>query len=113
VLAPEQLFAQAAIGERRQPQPYSLRILDHERSPGEVRLSPVLRKWKAEHGQEVSFTSSFAGSETVTNQILQGVSADVAILSIERDATRLKDANFVTTDCTIFRTRELLIERLS
>ena len=55
-------------------------------------------KWKAEHGQEVTFTSSFAGSETVTNQILQGVSADVAILSIERDATRLKDANFVTTD---------------
>ena len=43
-------------------------------------------KWKSEHGQEVHFTSSLAGSETVTNQILQGVKADIAILSIERDA---------------------------
>jgi sulfate transport system substrate-binding protein len=55
-------------------------------------------KWKAEHGQDVRFTSSFAGSETVTNQILQGVPADIAILSIERDAQRLKQAGFVTSD---------------
>jgi sulfate transport system substrate-binding protein len=55
-------------------------------------------KWKSEHGTDVSFTSSFAGSETITNQILQGVSADVAILSIERDADRLKQGGFVTSD---------------
>lgn len=55
-------------------------------------------KWKAEHGSEVHFTSSFAGSETITNQILQGVNADIAILSIERDAMRLKDAGFVVSD---------------
>src|SRR6266496_4374803 len=55
-------------------------------------------KWKQEHGQDVHFTSSFAGSETVTNQILQGVGADVAILSIERDAQRLKLGGFVTSD---------------
>lgn len=55
-------------------------------------------KWKSEHGQEVRFTSSFAGSETVTNQILQGVKADIAILSIERDADRLKQGGFVTSD---------------
>jgi sulfate transport system substrate-binding protein len=55
-------------------------------------------KWKAEHGQDVHFTSSFAGSETVTNQILQGVKADIAILSIERDVTRLKDGGFVVSD---------------
>src|SRR5882724_819847 len=47
-------------------------------------------KWKSEHGQDVRFTSSFAGSETVTNQILQGVGAEIAILSIDRDAQRLK-----------------------
>ncbi len=57
-------------------------------------------KWKADHGQEIRFTSSFAGSETITNQILQGVKADVAILSIERDAFRLKDGGFVTSDWT-------------
>ncbi len=55
-------------------------------------------KWKLEHGQDVRFTSSFAGSETITNQILQGVNADIAILSIERDVFRLKEKGFVTAD---------------
>ena len=55
-------------------------------------------KWKREHGQDVGFTSSFAGSETVTNQILQGVPAEIAILSIDRDAQRLQHGGFITTD---------------
>lgn len=55
-------------------------------------------QWKQSHGQEVRFTSSFAGSETITNQILQGVNADIAILSIERDVFRLKDGGFVNAD---------------
>jgi sulfate/thiosulfate-binding protein len=57
-----------------------------------------IAKWKHEHGQDVHFTSSFAGSETVTNQILSGVKAQVAILSIERDVQRLKQAGLVTSD---------------
>jgi len=55
-------------------------------------------KWKREHGVDVNFVSSFAGSETVTNQILQGAPADVAILSIERDADRLIEGKASTTD---------------
>jgi sulfate/thiosulfate transport system substrate-binding protein len=55
-------------------------------------------RWKQLHGQDVRFQSSFAGSETVTNQILQGAPAEVAILSIERDAQRLKNSGFATTD---------------
>jgi sulfate/thiosulfate transport system substrate-binding protein len=55
-------------------------------------------QWKREHTQDIRFTSSFAGSETVTNQILQGVNADIAILSIDRDAQRLKQGGFVTSD---------------
>ncbi len=55
-------------------------------------------KWKQEHGVDVRFTSSFAGSETITNQILQGVKAQIAILSIERDAARLKQHGDVTSD---------------
>lgn len=55
-------------------------------------------KWKAEHGVEVSFNSSFAGSETVTNQILQGAPADIAILSIERDVDRLIAAGHAPQD---------------
>jgi sulfate/thiosulfate transport system substrate-binding protein len=58
--------------------------------------------WQQEHGEEVRFTSSFAGSETVTNQILQGVGADIAILAIERDAERLKNAGAVSTDWHLF-----------
>jgi sulfate/thiosulfate transport system substrate-binding protein len=55
-------------------------------------------KWKSEHGADIRFTSSFAGSETVTNQILSGVKAQIAILSIERDADRLKHGGAVTSD---------------
>src|SRR5688500_1647185 len=55
-------------------------------------------KWKAEHGEEVSFNSSFAGSEVVTNQILQGTPTDLAILSIERDVDRLVEGKAVTAD---------------
>jgi sulfate transport system substrate-binding protein len=57
-----------------------------------------INKWKQLHGQEVRFQSSYAGSETVTNQILQGVPGDIAILSIERDVDRLIRGGFVTSD---------------
>jgi sulfate/thiosulfate transport system substrate-binding protein len=57
-----------------------------------------IAKWKQQHGQEVRFQSSFAGSEVVTNQILRGAPADIAILSIERDAQRLKQGGFVSSD---------------
>ncbi len=55
-------------------------------------------KWKQQHGQVLMFQSSFAGSETVTNQILRGAPADIAILSIERDVQRLQKDGFVTAD---------------
>ena len=55
-------------------------------------------KWKKEHGEDVHFTSSFAGSETVTNQIIQGVDAEIAILSIERDVDRIQQAGAITSD---------------
>ena len=55
-------------------------------------------KWKQQHGQVVQFQSSFAGSETITNQILRGAPSDVAILSIERDVQRLQKDGFVISD---------------
>src|SRR5437588_3304855 len=69
------------------------------KEPLEKAIFPAfVAKAKAEHNIDIRFTSSFAGSETVTNQILQGVKAQIAILSIERDAQRLKDKGFITSD---------------
>src|SRR5215210_2636992 len=55
-------------------------------------------KWKQEHGEDVKFTASYAGSETITNQILQGVGAHVGIFSIERDVERLAQKGLITTN---------------
>jgi sulfate transport system substrate-binding protein len=69
------------------------------KEPLEKSIFPAFAaRWKAERGEQVSFTTSYAGSEVVTNQILQGVPADVAILSIERDVDRLAQGGFVTPD---------------
>ena len=65
-------------------------------------------KWKREHGQDVEFVSSFSGSETLTNQILQGAPADVAVLAIDRDAQRLFDGKATTTDWHGFPNRGIV-----
>jgi sulfate transport system substrate-binding protein len=67
------------------------------KEPLEKAIYPAFKeKAKREHNIDIHFTSSFAGSETVTNQILQGVKAQIAILSIERDVQRLQEAGFVS-----------------
>lgn len=55
-------------------------------------------RWRREHGAEPRFTTSYAGSETITNQILQGVGAEVGIFSIERDVERLAGGGAVTAN---------------
>ena len=69
------------------------------KEPLEKAIFPMFKeKWRVEHGEEVEFVSSFAGSETITNQILAGSPADIAILSIERDVDRLIKAGHVPSD---------------
>lgn len=69
------------------------------KEPLEKAIYPAfIAKAKREHNIDIHFTSSFAGSETITNQILQGVKAQIGIFSIERDAERLKQAGFATSD---------------
>ncbi len=53
------------------------------------------RRWKAETGEHVELVSSYGGSGTVTNQILLGVPAELALLSLELDAMKLADAGIV------------------
>jgi sulfate transport system substrate-binding protein len=49
-------------------------------------------EWLAQSGEHVEFISSFAGSGTITNQVIFGVPAEVVILSLELDAQRLVEA---------------------
>ena len=50
------------------------------------------KKWMEQTGQRVELISSFAGSGTVTNQLIMGVPAEIAIFSTELDAQRLAKA---------------------
>ncbi len=53
------------------------------------------RDWKARTGETVEFLGSFSGSGTITNQMILGVPADVALLSLELDAGRLARAGVI------------------
>jgi sulfate/thiosulfate transport system substrate-binding protein len=60
------------------------------REPLEGAIIPAFQaEWRKKTGQEISFDTSYAGSEIVTNQIIAGVEAEVAILAIDRNADRL------------------------
>jgi sulfate/thiosulfate transport system substrate-binding protein len=52
-------------------------------------LPAYQREWEKKTRQQLTFETSFAGSEIVANQIVAGAEADVAILAIERNADRL------------------------
>lgn len=52
-------------------------------------------EWEARTGERVELTSAFASSGTITNQIILGVPAEVAIVSLELDALRLAENNVV------------------
>jgi sulfate transport system substrate-binding protein len=59
-------------------------------------IFPLFRQeWKAKTGERVEFISAFGGSGTITNQIILGVPAEVAVLSLELDALRILDAGVV------------------
>jgi sulfate transport system substrate-binding protein len=64
------------------------------KEPLENSIFPAYQNdWLAKTGQRLTFEPSFAGSEIVTNQIVSGVEADVAILAIERNADHLVAKN--------------------
>jgi sulfate transport system substrate-binding protein len=55
-------------------------------------------KWLAQTGEHVEFVGAFAGSGTITNQLIMGVPADIALLALESDAQRLAGAGVITAD---------------
>jgi sulfate transport system substrate-binding protein len=72
---------------------YGFSILGETMNEG---VFPAFEKvWTAEGGSPVEFISSFASSGTVTNQVLLGVPAELALLSLESDADRLSEGGVV------------------
>jgi sulfate transport system substrate-binding protein len=59
-------------------------------------IFPAFQKeWESRTGHRVEFISSFAGSGTVRNQLVMGVPAHVALLSLELDADQLAAARVI------------------
>ncbi len=59
-------------------------------------IFPTFQKqWQERSGEKLELVSSFAGSGTITNQIIMGVPAELALLSLELDAMRLADQGVV------------------
>lgn len=58
--------------------------------------------WQERTGQEISFRSVFTGSEQLAEAIIEGASADVAILSNEQHAVWLHINDLVETDWHAF-----------
>jgi sulfate transport system substrate-binding protein len=58
-------------------------------------LPEFARRWRARTGERIEFVTSFAGSGTITNQLVMGVPAQVALLSLELDAERLAKAGVI------------------
>jgi sulfate transport system substrate-binding protein len=56
------------------------------------------REWRKKTGQEVRVITSYAGSGTITNQIVFGAPAQVAMVSTEIDALNIRKSGLTTTD---------------
>ncbi len=48
-------------------------------------------EWEQKTGERIEFITSFAGSGTITNQIIRKLQPEIAILSSELDALRLRE----------------------
>ena len=65
----------------------------------EKEIFPAFEKdWKMKTGQKIEFNKSFGGSELITNQIISGARAELAILAIDRNAQRLRDQHATKSD---------------
>ncbi len=61
--------------------------------------------WVEKTGQKVQIITSFAGSGTITNQIIFGAPAQVALIATEVDATHIRESRKVTIDSRGFGNR--------
>ena len=75
---------------------YGFSILGEVMNKG---IFPAFQKeWQERTGQHVEFISSFSGSGTVRNQLIMGVPAHMALLSLELDAQQLAQAHVISSN---------------
>src|SRR5438477_4031900 len=75
---------------------YGFSILGEVMNKG---IFPAFQKeWQARTGSRVEFISSFSGSGTVRNQLIMGVPAQMALLSLELDAQQLAEAHLIPSN---------------
>ena len=82
---------------------YGFSILDNVMT--EEIIPEFRRHWRDKTGQDVRIITSFAGSGTITNQIIFGALAQVAIVATELDARHIEDAGLTTTDWSEFKNK--------
>jgi len=61
----------------------------------EAVLPEFAHQWREKTGERIEFVTSFAGSGTITNQLILGVPAQLGLLSLELDAGRLAKAGVI------------------
>ena len=82
---------------------YGFSILDNVMT--EEIIPEFRRHWRDKTAQDVRIITSFAGSGTITNQIIFGAPAQVAIVATELDARHIEDAGLITTDWSEFKNK--------
>ena len=62
-------------------------------------ISTFQGDWEDEHdGQQVIFSTSFGGSTTQAQNVVNGFPADVVALSLDPDVQSIQDAGLITHD---------------
>lgn len=62
-------------------------------------IIPLFQKyWRDKTGQEVEFDESYLGSGAQSRSIIQGFEADVAVLALEADMTRIQREGLIAPD---------------
>lgn len=61
-------------------------------------LPAFAKQWKAKTGQTVVFQESYEASGTQARAIVGGFEADVAVMAMESDIEKIRQAGFITSD---------------
>ena len=85
------------VSNQKQPVEISLVSFAVTKEAHDAIIPKFVEKWKAEHGQDVSFTQSYGGSGSQTRAVIDGLEADVVHLALALDTNKLVKAGLIET----------------